>query len=266
MMRYALSLLMAGALTLNGGLSAQEPDPAEAEPAEAEPAEPEERDRWAAELGFAFNTSGGNEQLTVMTSHIGLSHLETSSYEASLGARVRYGRSEGVEVARNVRGNVSIDMWPGDSWSPFFFGTAENDPFKRLEARLNGGSGVKRLFWQDGWSEVSLSGAVLYSYENLDVPELEGNGVSQTARWSWRARARRAFGEGRRFEQLVYYQPQFDRADDYLFEVHTAARWSITRSLAFTTAFLYERDSTPAPEVGPDDWSLTVGLTIATRW
>lgn len=264
MMRYIVSLLLAGTLTPTTALSAQEPvaEPV-AEPAE-EPAE--EPDRWAGELGFAFNTSGGNEELTVLSSHVGLTHLETSAYEANLGGRIRYGHSEGEEVARNIRGNVSIDMWPDDAWSPFFFGTAENDPFKRLNARLNGGSGVKRTFWQEDWSEVSLSGAVLYSYENLDLEEVEGENVSQTARWSVRSRARRAFGEGRRFEQVVYYQPALDRIGDYLFELQTAARWSITRSLAFTTALLYERDSTPAPEVGPDDWSLTIGLTVATQW
>lgn len=260
MMRYTLSLLLAGALTSGTALTAQEP---EDDPVE-EPAE--EPDRWAGELGFAFNTSGGNEQLTVLTSQIGLTHLETSSYEANLGGRIRYGRSEGEEVARNIRGNASLDVWPEDGWSPFFFATAENDPFKRLHARLNGGSGVKRTFWQKDWSEVSLSAAVLYSYENLDLEEVEGENVSQTGRWSWRGRARRAFGEGRRFEQVVYYQPALDRINDYLFESQTAARWSITRSLAFTTALLYERDSTPAPEVGPDDWSLTIGLTAATQW
>lgn len=264
MMRYTLSLLLAGALTYGTALTAQEPedDPVE-EPVE-EPAE--EPDRWAGELGFAFNTSGGNEQLTVLTSQIGLTHLETSSYEANLGGRIRYGRSEGEEVARNTRGNASLDVWPEDGWSPFFFATAENDPFKRLNARLNGGSGVKRTFWQEDWSEVSLSAAVLYSYENLDLEEVEGESVSQTGRWSWRGRVRRGFGEGRRFEQVVYYQPALERINDYLFESQTAARWSITRFLAFTTALLYERDSTPAPEVGPDDWSLTIGLTAATQW
>lgn len=265
--RYIITRLLVGTIIYTGAASAQDVEPAAAEEAAEEQAE--EPDRWAAELGFAFNTSGGNEELTVLTSHLGLTHLETSLYEANLGARIRYGQSEGVEVARNIRANVSIDMSPDDAWSPFFFGTVENDPFKRLDARLNGGSGVKRTFWSDeGWSEVSLSGAVLYSYEQLDVSELEldGDPVSQTARWSWRGRARRAFGEGRRVEQVVYLQPAWERADDYLLEIQSSARWSITQSLAFTTAFMYERDNTPAPEVGPDDWSLTVGLTIATRW
>lgn len=228
--------------------------------------EAEDPERWAVELGFALNASGGNEDLTVLTTNVGFTHLETDRYEASIGGRFRYGRSEGTDVAQNLQGSAIVDLWPEAGWSPFVFATAENDPFKKLDARLNGGSGVKRTFWRDDWSELSLSGAVLYSYENLEVEPALGDGVSHTARWSWRGRARREFAEGRRFEQVVFYQPEWDDAGDYLIESQTAGRWALTQSLAFTTTLLYQRDSTPAPDVGRDDWSLAVGLSVATRW
>ena len=160
----------------------------------------------------------------------------------------------------------SVSLPPDAGWSPFLFATAENDPFKRLDARLNGGAGVKRTFWSEEWNELSLSGAALYSYENLEVADSLGSGVTQTARWSWRGRGRLEFGEGRRLEQLVFFQPAWNRLDDYLLEVVTSGRWAVTRTLAFTTTFRYDRDSTPAPDVEPDDWSLAVGLSLATRW
>ena len=253
-MRYFRALALLLFILGSRPLSAQDPDT------------PEDTERWGAEMGFVLNTSGGNEQLTVLTSNIGLSHLETSSYEATFDARFRYGRSEGEEVARNTRADASIDLAPNGVWSPFLFASAENDPHKKLTVRLNGGSGVKRTFWQAGWSEVSVSGAVLYSYEELDIEELDGDGVTQTARWSWRGRARREFGTGRRLEQVLFFQPEWDDFGDYLLDSHTTGRWSLTESLAFVTTILYERDSTPAPDVGPDNWSLAVGLTAATRW
>lgn len=236
-------------------------------PSPARTQEAAEPERWGAEIGFSLNSSGGNEQLTVLTTEVGITHLETSVYEAALGARFRYGRTDGRDVAQNLRANTSIDLWPSARWSPFLFATGENDPFKKLEARLNGGAGLKYTFWQrEDWDEVSLSGAALYSYENLEVADSLGDGVTQTARWSWRGRARTELGEGRRFEQLVFFQPEWDTLSDYLLESRTTGRWALTRSLAFTTSFLYQRDSTPAPDVGPDDWSLEVGLTVATRW
>jgi hypothetical protein len=232
-----------------GGLGAQEP-----------------AERWSADLGLSVNGSGGNESLTVITTDMGLTHLETERYELGFRGRARYGRSEGTEVARNVRGSLTADFGPGKRWAPFLFATAEHDRFRRLDLRLNSGAGVKRTLWRDGWDEVSLSGAVLYSYEDVSVVEAVGTGVSHTARWSWRGRARRQVREGTRLEQVVFFQPAWDRVGDYLLEAQTSGRVALSQSLSLTTSFLFQRDSTPPPEVLPDDWSLTIGLSIATTW
>jgi hypothetical protein len=223
-------------------------------------------DRWSADLGLSVNGSGGNESLTVMTTDLGLTHLETDRYELGFRGRARYGRSEGTEVARSVRGSLNADFRPAERWSPFLFATAEHDRFRRLDLRLNSGGGVKRTFWRQDWSEVSLSGAVLYSLEDLAVADVEAPGVTHTARWSWRGRARHQVREGTRFEQVLFFMPAWDRVGDYLLEAHTSGRVALTQSLALTTGFLYQRDSTPAPDVSPDDWSVTLGLSVATTW
>jgi hypothetical protein len=246
------------ALATPAGAWAQEGQEAEAA---QEPVE-----RWSAELGLALNSSGGNERLTVLTTDVGLTHLETAAYELSFRGRVRYGRSEGTEVARNVRGTLNADFRPGQAWSPFVFGTAEHDPLRRLDLRLSSGVGLKRTFWRDGWSDVSLSGAVLYEFENLAVPEAVEPATTHLARWSWRGRARHQLREGTRMEQLVFYQPVWDSLADYLIESRTSARVAVSERLALTTTLLYQRDSTPPPEVAPDDWSITIGLSLATTW
>lgn len=226
----------------------------------------DEADTWSAEIGFALNASGGTKNITVLASELKLTHLETSVYEGTFGARFRYGRTDGEDVAQNLRGNASIDFWPAARWSPFIFAAAESDPFKKLDARLDGGAGVKHTFWQDDWDEVSVSGALLYSYENLEVADSIDDDVTHAGRWSWRGRARKELGEGRRVEQVVFYQPVWDDPGDYLIESRSSGRWALNQILAFTTAFLYERNSTPAPDVEADNWSLEVGLTVATQW
>lgn len=223
-------------------------------------------DRWSGEVGLSVNGSGGNESLTVITSEVGLSHLQTDRYELSFRGRARYGRSEGVEVARNLRGSLIADFRPAERWSPFVFASAEHDRFRRLDLRLNSGAGVKHTFWREEWSEVSLSGALLYSFEDVALPDTVGSGVTHTARWSWRARGRRQVRQGTRLEQVVFFQPAWDRIGDYLLEARTSGRVALSQSLALTTGFLYQRDSTPAPDVVPDDWSITIGLSVATTW
>jgi hypothetical protein len=227
---------------------------------------PEEPKRWNADAGLSLNSSGGNQRLTVVTATFGISHLQTEIFELGFNTRFRYGESEGDRVAQNLRGDISLDIWPEARWSPFLFATAEQDPLKKLDARLNGGAGAKRTFISEGWNEVSVSGAVLYSYENLAVPDSLGDGVTQTARWSWRARGRKELTAGNRLEQVVFYQPAWDDLEDYQIESITRVRITFNRRLAFTTELLYQRDSTPAPDVGPDDYSLSVGLSVSTQW
>lgn len=228
---------------------------------------PEEQpNRWSTEAGLALQSSGGNESLTVFTTNLGLSHLRTDVFELSLDTRFRYGESEGERVAENLHGEANFDLWPEATWSPFLFATAEQDPIKRLDARFNGGAGAKRTFWQNGWSEVSLSGAVLYSYENLEVPDSLGTGVTQTARWSWRVRGRKEIGASSRLEQTVFFQPAWNDLDDYQLESTTAVRVALSERLSYTTTILYQRDNTPAPDVKPDDYSISVGLSLSTQW
>ena len=243
-----LSLLVASAL------SAQQPTPGDTLP-----------DRWGLTAALALNASGGNESLAVLTSSVGITHLEKDRFELGINGAFRYGRSEGEEVARNARAVINFDFRPRGGWTPFLFASGENDPFRKLDLRFNGGAGVKRTFWQEDWSEVSLSLAGLYSHEMLDLAP-GSDPVTRTARWSWRARARRQLGERSRVEQVVFWQPELSHGSDYLVESVSSLRVGLTRQLALDIGFRYERDNTPAPEVAPDDWALTTGVNLTTRW
>ena len=230
--------------------------------AAAQDAPPE---RWGFEMGLALNSAGGNEDLTVFTSTVGLTHLQKEAFELGFNGAVRYGRSAGEEVAQNMRATINFDFRPEARWTPFVFASGEKDPFRKLDLRFNGGAGAKRTFWRDGWSEVSLSGAALYDHENLELA-VPGDEITRTARWSWRARARRELSDRSRFEQVFFYRPEWQHANDYLLESFSSVRLGVTESLALNLTFLYERDSTPAPDVEPDDWSLATGISLKTRW
>ena len=242
---------------------------ATASPFDLRAQEAEEAESWKADVGLSVTSSGGNENLTLIVTELGLTHLRSRQYELNLGTRLRYGRSEGQDVAQNVRGDISLDLFPEAGWSPFLFSTAETDPFKKLDARVNTGVGMKRTFWRREWDEVSLSGAVLHSYEDVDIAPADsvvGHGITRSARWSWRGRARRELSQGTRAEQVVFFQPAWNHIADYLLEAQSSVRVALTRSLAFTATFLFNRDSTPAEDVEPDDWSVAVGLSLATSW
>lgn len=219
--------------------------------------------RWEARVDFGLTAASGNQELTVLTSGVRLTHLRTESMEFELTGQARYGRSEGTEVARNVRGGLRVDLQPQAVWSPFLFMTAERDPFRRLDLRANGGAGVKRVLTNTGQSNLSLSVAALYSHQQLrSEPDLPAEPREQMARWSWRLKGRHDLESGVRLEGVVFYQPVWDRAADYLLDADAAVRVRLSERLGLNVTYTYNRDSTPPTDVRPDDHLLQVGFSV----
>lgn len=245
-------------------LLAAAPLTAQAPPAPADSVAP----RWDLRFGLALNSSGGNERLTVGTAELGLTRLQTEAFELAFHARARYGRSQGADVARNGQASINLDLVPRERWSPFLFTLAERDRFKKLDLRASGGFGAKRTFWSQGdWEDLSLSGAVLFSFEDLAPADTAATGATKRQfRWSVRFRVRRRIGQTLELEQVTFFQPRFDMLDDYLANARTAARFGLSEHLAFAVNFLYEYDSTPPVDVHAEDWELTVGVEMKTRW
>lgn len=223
-------------------------------------------ERWGYELNLALTSVGGNEDLTVLTTEMRLTRLETDAFELELTGRVRYGRSQGQEVSRNLLGSVKLDLVPEQPWTPFIFSTVEHDRFRKLDLRVNSGGGVKYNVWRSPIAELSTSLAALHSHENFVAdPALPAAPVNR-ARWSLRVRGFRALNDALRVEHLSFYQPVWDQAGDYLFSSRSSARLQLTTALAFGISYLFERDSTPPPEVEPDDHVFQVDANFRTRW
>lgn len=221
-------------------------------------------ERWRIALDLAFTNLSGNESLTVLTTGARVTHLWTDRYKLETGAQARYGRSEGEVVARNLRGSLTFDFNPNGAWTPFVFATAEHDPLRQVQLRLNSGAGAKHTFWRrDGQGEASISLAALYSYEDYTLTL--GSAAEQwraNARWSWRFKGERRIGDATRVEQIMYYQPIWDRASDYLMAATSSLRVRISENIGLRVSYAYERDSTPLPDIRKDDHRVETGLSV----
>lgn len=242
------------------GLAILLPSAVAARQAESQDPDPK---RWEARIDFGLTAASGNQELTVLTSGVQLTHLRTESMEFELTGQARYGRSEGEEVARNLRGGIRVDLQPKAVWSPFLFVTAERDPFRRLDLRANGGAGVKRVLVNTAQSNLSISMAALYSHQQLRAePGLPPEPREDMARWSWRLKGAHELQSGVRLEGIVFYQPIWDRAADYLLDADAAVRVRLSQRLGLNVTYSYNRDSTPPTDVRPDDHLLQVGLSV----
>lgn len=231
-----------------------------------EPATNPKPETWAATVDLAFSGASGNDRTVLLTSGFTLSHLQTERFELEWSGSVRYGKSEGREVARNLKSGVKLDLMPNARWSPFFMVNAERDPFRKLDLRSNSGAGVKYTFWQGDAGVASISVAGLHSYEDFTAdPDLPLE-PRQTARWSWRFKGSRDLGERVRIENTTFYQPVWNRGSEYLLNMDSSLRVPMTQRISLTLSHSYARDSMAPAGVHKDDHLVKAGLTIESRW
>lgn len=224
-------------------------------------------ERWGFEMNVALTSTSGNDQITVLVTDGKVTHLQTQHMKLDLSGRIRYGRSGGEEVAQNMQAAVNVDLAPSGRWSPFVFGQAEKDPFRKLDLRTSSGAGMRYVLLRDGPAEASLSGAALHSYEELRLaPESPDPATTHRGRWRWIARGKTTLTDAIQAEHTTYYEPVWDQADDFLMEIQNTVRFRLTDHLAFRVAHVFERDSRPPEGVRQDDTMLTVGVNYKTRF
>jgi putative salt-induced outer membrane protein YdiY len=223
------------------------------------------RAEWRASAELTFTDASGNQNVSLITTGLRVRHRNPRRLGLDLRLQGRYGSSERdgerERVAESYRGMLNVDVGPGRRWTPFVHMTADHDPFRRLDARINTGAGAKlQLERDDGSGEFDASLALLHSYEALrsDNDRLS----TRAARWSLRLSGQQKLTDGVTLTHSSQYQPVHGGLDDYLLNVETAVKLMVTERLAISIAHEYDRDSTPAEGVHKDDRLLRAGLLI----
>ncbi len=229
--------------------------------------EPDTVDLWGSALDLAVTSASGNENITLITSDVKVTRLVPNIVEIVATGRNRYGESGDSVVARNIKGSLRFNFRPQGSWAPSLFADAEHDRFKRLDLRLNAGGGGQYTFARTEGRELAVSGAVLYSYENLAPPTGSTVGTTEeNARWKWQFEGRQRLTQSMELTQGTEYQPVWDRGSDYLLEAETTLRVRVTANLALSLSHVYQRDSTPPAEVRADDQVIRMGVSFTMNW
>src|SRR5690606_14378586 len=124
----------------------------------------------------------------------------------------------------------------------------------RVDLRSEGGAGAKYTFLSGERGSASISLAALYAYEDYEQDPGERDlEAESSARWSARAKATRALGEGTELSHTLFYQPVWDAADDFLLDASTSLSTALLGSLTLALEHQYLHDHTPPPGVRRDD-------------
>lgn len=218
--------------------------------------------RWDVTVDLGLNAAKGNTDLTVLSTGLGVKHLVTEEFRLEWNGSMRYGESEGEVVARNVRSQVSFDLHPEATLSPFFYADMERDPFRRMRLRSDGGAGAKYTLWRNGSEEASLSLAGLYSRQAFfPLATGELTPVRTDARFSGRARVRRHFGDAR-VEHTSFFRPVLDELNDYTYDATTRVSTKLNQLISVAFTHIYRHNSQPPEGVGREDQTFQAGITV----
>jgi putative salt-induced outer membrane protein len=224
-------------------------------------AQPQEVDRWQGTAEFTLTDASGNQDLRVLTTAFMVRHRIPDLLGLELRLQARYGSSEGERVAESYRGSLNLDLLPAGRWSPFVHSTAEHDPFRRLDVRINSGAGARyRLYRAGNRGEAAVSLAMLHSYESLMATTSSPGSQTEFARWSFQLTGRQQFGNGVTVTHSTHYQPVYDELGDYLLNIDTGLKVLLTRRVALSISHEFDRDSTPAAGVQRDDRLFKTGV------
>lgn len=223
-------------------------------------------DSWSAVVDLAFSAASGNDQTMLLSSGFKVAHLQTERFILEVSGAVRYGRSEGREVARNLKSGAELNAVPGARLSPFVKVTGERDPFRKLDLRSGGHVGMKYSLWRSPMGSAQFSVAALYSYESFTNPGGPPLESRENARWSWWFKGSRKLGDRLRLENSTTYEPVWNRSSQFFFSSTSSANVPMSDQIAVFLSHEYAHDSMALPDVKKDDQLLKMGLTLRTKW
>jgi len=215
---------------------------------------------WRLGTEIAFTDISGNRQLQLFQSTVTVARRSPQTFNFDLKLEGRYGESNHQEAAKAAATRVRLDWTARALVSPFLGFDAEYDHIRKIDARISGGMGINFNVVRRDATHATLSTGVVEEYVNYASPTSPEH-LSDT-RYSLRVAYVHTVRPGVQIECNLQHQPAADRLWDYLFKADAALRVALTARLGWRTTYSWNRDSTPASGVKPDDRTLTTGLLI----
>ena len=230
----------------------------------AQPADSTDHGRWVADAELSFTDMAGNKSLSLLSTGLGLRLLENTRFEVAITGSARYGKSEGDVAVSIYQGEINLRFRPRREVSPFLRTTLQQDAVRLLDIRAAIAVGAEVNLLAQGPSRMTLGLALLQDYESRDLPagSTEQPTLSST-RFNVQFRGATPLTPDVTLDHSSQVQPVAGDLADYLLTSRTSIKVKLTRTLAFQTAYTFNRDVSPLPGVEfRNDRTLTTGLVV----
>lgn len=219
---------------------------------------------WSFDGSAGYSISRGNSDTQDTTARITLVRFIEDLYRIT--GRGDYARGErkdedtGKDERTAERGSLGLkaDFFLIDSGYLFAASRFSYDKMKDLDRRINNGLGAGYELDRSGESFADLNLGASYVDSRYDDDSRE-HGVYLLLGGEGRLDINEILSLRGRAE----YQPSVDQFSDYLFNGELGLRVSLTTALYLQLSLSDRYDSTPPPEVDPNDLSLIASLGVS---
>jgi len=171
--------------------------------------------------------------------------LDTKIKEISLIGKLNYGEQNDIEVENKAFLRLGYDPKLTDKWSLWFYDQIGYNRIRNIDFENFIGGGPKYSFYKD----FSISAGLLQHHKKFENDTLDIN------RLSFRLK-----GEIDSFKAVIFYQPNLEDFDDYIFAGEASFRQDITSKLSLKLTLTDQYRSMSIGE--KNDLSLVLALGI----
>lgn len=216
--------------------------------------EPPPPPRWKGRVDFGYSLATGNRDTELGTLTVFAERKRPQHSRLSLLLDAARANSDGEESANRARVEGKLDRTTGDNDYRYFLVGAGYDRVRRIDLRLELGTGVGRTFVDTAHNQLTAEVGVSYVRDAY-----EGAATTQDGKLRLGEVWKRTLDERTSTQQSLALLTALDDLRDYTSEFVLALARKLTDQLALTTKVVTSYDSRPVPGTERTD------VTVATQ-
>lgn len=181
--------------------------------------------------------------------------INVSGEDAYATAQWNYGETAGIVSSDNGNLKLGYDPALSGNWSLWFFNQTGYNKIRGIEIESFLGLGPKYSFYKGEKGSISLSGGLIYHYEDGAM------GSRSVKRLSIRPKAR-IEGKNTLTSFIAFWQPNIDDFDDYIVLAEFSVRYKVTDNVGLKVALNDEYRSVTLGEKNELTKMLTISIGL----
>lgn len=211
---------------------------------------------------FNFSAKTGNTDIQELGIDARLNYKGENYYSIIVG-QGSYGWKNGTQYSNNALLHFRYLHELHKFYYPEFFSQINYDKSRLLQLRTLVGAGLRFSIISDSISNLNYGASYMFEYEKLDLPKYsEHLNKTNDHRWNNYLSYSNIISSNSRVSFAVYYQPRFDKFNDFRILSENYIGVEISETLVLSLSFNLRYDSLPPDKIKNLDTVTITGITV----